>query len=271
MDNITQLYNTLYQSTFCVNAKTKQLYLTFFKPFVEKLLADMGKNYIIYVSTSNSNIPTYQSIWPSHTRLQYIEDDFIPKAIPTNINVIYFYHQKFKPTKEEQLSLIEYVKNHPQLRYIYIGSISALLPIMRITLFRYYLHFQENKRRWGRISTGLIVSYKITRDLSKKYYSQLERKKKATTKITLYDFFICHDLAMDVTNIYKFNKKIYQPKVPKISTISNQQSGPKVVTKVDVKYIYTNSHNNPNNLIMPDGTKENYQNMVQKYKDVIEV
>ena len=269
MDNIAELYNTLEQSTFCCGVQTMKTYLIFFKPFIEKILNN--SDYTIYVSTWDANVTIYQSVWPNHARLQYIHDAFNPSLIPVNTNAIYFYHQKPVPipSTSDQLALMEYMKNHPTLKYIFVGIIGRLLPIFCTSLFRYYLHFEVSKRRWGFMRHIKYVNYKIVRQVSRKYYAQQQKKKKSEN-VTLYDYIIQHDLTMNITSMYRFNKIIYKKKTKKPKPITNQTE-PNVITKTVTKYIYTNIRYDQNNLVMPNGTKENYNNMVDKYKDVIEV
>ena len=275
MDNVEELYNKLYSNSFCVNARSIPLYLIFGKNIVNHYLENT--NYTIYVSTTNNSLSFYQSAWPSHARLQYITDNFIPTSLPPNTKCIYIYHQKYKPTIEEQLSLINLMKNNPLLKYVYVGMVHRLIPLLRITLFKYYLHFEITKSVWGgRLQSGNILDFRTSRKLARKYHIQNLQKKKSI-KMTLYDYFVCHDLSLDVANIYRFNKRQYKLKVKKTQTnvqaqpINGIQNKPKK-EKVQIKYIYTNTNNSiPNFLVMPDGTKENYQNISQKYKDVIEI
>ena len=269
MDNLTELYNILEQSTFSCGVRTIKPYLIFLKPVIEKILAN-ANNYTIYVSTWTSNMAIYQSIWPSNPRLQYVDDTFIPTNVPVNINSVYIYHKKQFPTTNEQLALIEYVKNHPTMKYIYIGMVGAMLPIVKITLFHHYLHFEVSKRRWGRIRCGIGISYKLTRQFCSKYYAQ-EAKKKKADKVTMYDYLIYHNISMNITSIYRFNKTIYQKKTKKPKPVAETAANANITTKIVTKYVYTGTRTDQNNLVMPNGAKENYNDLVLKYKDLIEV
>ena len=282
MTDLTDVYNNLLQSTYCVTARSKPLYYTFFKPLIEKYLADTTKNYHIYVSTDNSL--SYQAVWPSHTRLHYVSDDFVPTTVPNNANTIYFFHKKEKHTKEQQLALAEYVDKHPTMKYIYVGNVDSLLPFIRIKLFHYYLHFEICKSRWGRVRTGNIVSWKISGRMGRSYYNQEEKKKKATKPLYLYDHFLMHDFRLDESKSYKFNKKLYIPKKKPIVQVpvhtdaptNTSENTPPTTAKpqVVIKYIYATNHTGGGNyLVMPDGKKENYNKLAEKYAniDLIEV
>ena len=274
MLDLTEIHNKLYDSTYCVVANTKQLYFLFFKDLIQKYLDDNAKNYYIYVSTTAELLTSYQSTWPNAQRIIYIVDGLIPTSIPININSIYIYHQQTKPTKEEQMNLIAYVNSHPAMKYIYVGSISHLLPSTRIMLFRYYLHFEIKAARWGRIANDGIYNHDKGRAMCRKYFAQNEKKKKVLNPIFVYDYFIFHDNMMNETTMIKFNQKKFVPKKKKVpvptpaSPSTTKPEETKVITKI--KYIYA-TPNNPRHLLMPDGTKENYKELVSKYHDIIEV
>lgn len=281
MTDLTDVYDKLLGSTYCVTARSKPLYYIFFKPLIEKYLADTTKNYQIYVSADDSL--AYQSVWPSHARLHYVSDDFVPSTVLENGNTIYFFHKKEKHTKEQQLALVEYIDAHPTMKYIYVGNVASLLPFIRIKLFHYYLHFEICKSRWGRVHTGNIVRWKISSRVSHIYYNQEEKKKKTTKPLNLYDYFIMHDFQLDESKSYKFNKKLYTPKkkpiiqVPihadaPVNTSANIAGAPEK-PKVVIKYIYATNHTGGNCLVMPDGKKENYNKLTEKYGniDLIEV
>lgn len=279
MDNIQELYTILKDFSITCNVKTIKIYLIFFKPFIEKLLTDPA-NYTIYISTPDKNVGLYQSIWPQNTRIKYIQDTVIPTNIPVNTNAVYIFHQKYSPSATEQLALMEYIKNHPSIKYIYAGITAKILPIVSMAVFRHYLHFQVRRRRWGGMNTDRMVERNIGRQVSRRYYADYVRKQKAAT-CTMYDYLIYHDVAMAKSKIYRFNKQIYKKKKPKkpvavIDEITGEpfipdnlktSDKPKIVTK----YIYTNEHTDKNNLIMPYGVTENYNAIVNKYANVIEI
>lgn len=267
-DNIDEIYNLISQSTFCVKTLSNRLYLLFFKPLIEKYLNDTTKNYYIFVSTNNKFLPLYQNYWPTHPRLIYTENNLIPH-VQSNIDCIYFYHNSHKPSKEDQINLVSHVTAYPLLKYVFVGDIGNLLSFTRIKLFRYYLHFEKHASKWGRLRSGGIINYAISKLVCRKYYNQIEKKKKVINSFTLYDYFIFHDIQMEQSKIYRFNKKIFKPKNKKIvktpAIVDN--NGKNMV----VKYIYTDIRNDPVHLIMPDGTKEIFKDVVKKYSDIIEI
>lgn len=270
MDNLDEVYNILYNSTFAVNPVTKKTYLLFFKKLIEKFLEDTTKNYIIYVSTNDKCMAMYQSVWPAHERLRYVSESFIPSFIPNNINAIYFYHQNTKVDKDNQFALIDFLEEHPSIKYVYVGSIKKLLTITYIKLFNYYLHFEVRGSRWGGIHSDGILDHRVCRSTGRRYYTQKEKKKNATGMCTLYDYFIFHDLHIEVSKMYRFNKKIVKGKKKKPPTDNtNRTAG--VVKEVQIKYIYTNSHSSRNYLVMPDGKRENFNEIIKQYQNVIEV
>jgi hypothetical protein len=278
MEDVQEIYNTIYQSTFCVAAYTKRLYLTFFKSLIEKYLNDVSKNYHIYVSTTDKLLSLYQNNWPSHQRLTYITDGLVPTTMPTNINSIYFYHRLQQPSKDDQFSLVSFVETHPLIKYIFVGRINKLLPFTRIKLFHYYLHFEMRNSKWGRLHTGGIINYSNGRSMCRRYYSQSVKKNKVVNSIPIYDYFLLHNILTEESKICRFNKKIFKPKNKKpkitrnntITTTTTTTTMPQN-TEIKIKYIYTGARNNPTHLIMPDGSKENYKNTVNKYLDVIEI
>jgi len=270
MINITQTYNTIYDSTYYICAQTPQSYLLFFRDLVQKYLSD-AKNYKIIVSTTDKLLPMYQNSWPNNERLTYENNIFIPDSIPNNINIIYFYHQKSKPSIENQMKLVEFLEQRPNVKYIYVGNPKDLIAFVRFKLFKHYLHFAVIKNRWCRLRTGGIISWKYSNCIGKKYRSQFDREKKATTKITLWDYYILHDTQIEKTIIGCFNQRIFKPKkkpVPKpvVNNVVVNQNPP----KPKIQYIYTQPKNT-NFLIMPDGSKENYKSVVSKYLDIIEI
>jgi hypothetical protein len=274
MTDIHEIHNKLYESTYCICAPTRKLYLFFFKELINKYLADI-KNYDIYVSTTDQLLPLYKSTWPSHPRLLYISDGLVPTTIPNNINCIYFYHQKIKPSKEGQIALVNYIDSTPLIKYVYVGMVSQLLSFVRTKLFRYYLHFEIKYRHWGCLQTGGI-GHNQGRSICRQYYNQNNKKKKANGTITTYDFFLMHDNFMEETEIIKFNKKIIKKKkpipVPKNKPVVVDNNNSKTVDpNPQIKYIYTGVRHNTNSLIMPNGSTENYQNVVNKYQDIIEI
>ncbi len=73
----------------------------------------------------------------------------------------------------------------------------------------------------------------------------------------------------------KFNKVKFIPKKKKNTKVANKKkmktdSNNQENREVKTKYIYTGTHGS-SYLIMPDGSKENYNNIVDKYHDVIEI
>ena len=322
MTDIEQIYNTIYQSTYCICAPARKIYLQFFKELINKYLTDT-KNYHIYVSTTDNFLPLYKTEWPTHPRLIYVADSLVP-TFPNNINIVYFYHQLGKPSKNEQLALVDYIDSTPLVKYVYVGSIGSLkiyvnvcvphtftiflrgfsmqsienfalqnvrkymkmhafsyifqngnlLSSVRTKLFRYYLHFEATKSKWGRIHTAGIIDYKRSRSFSRYYYSQQQRKKKATGNVTIHDYFLFHDNFLEESKIVKFNKKIIKKKkpVPKpIAINTTVTTTHQVIPETKIKYVFTGVRPNTNCLIMPNGSRENYNDVVNKYSNIIEV
>lgn len=273
---VTATYNLIYNSTYCVGAQTKQLYLLFFKGLVEKYLNDTHTNYNIYVSAHDSFLPLYHNLWPAHNKLNYVADGFVPTTVPANLNCIYFYHQKSKPSKDEQSNLVTYLENNPSIKYVYVGPVTNLTLFVFYKLFKYYLHFEKRPTRWGGLNAGRIINYSISRSVCRKYYSQQQKKKKVVNPIFLYDYYILHDVINDKTTLNKFNKIKFTPKKkktpkPKKNTNNTNPQNDNTDNSVPkIKYIYTDSHSSTF-LIMPDGSKENYKNIVDKYHDIIEI
>lgn len=282
MDNYNETMNKIYDSTYCINATTKQIFFIFFKSLIERYLADV-KQYNIVVSTTNSLMIQYQQYWPSHMRLQYLSDGFIPTNIPTNTKVIYFYHQPTKPSKQEQLDLVNYLHSHPDIKYIYVGAVHKLLSHVYNQLFNYYLHFEVRATRWNRIHASHLIGYSIGRSICRKYFSQLD-KKKAIKSMTMYDYCVVINTILDESEIVKFNKKIFTPKKPKnttnnntnitvqpVNNSSNNNTSSQPEQKTKIRYVYLDSISKSDHLIMPDGSMENYKQIIDKYQDVIEI
>lgn len=277
---ITDIYNKLYNATYCISVVTKPLYFVFIKPLIEKYLADTEKNYYIYVSTDDDLLPFYYATFPNTVGIHYIADGLIPTGIPDNLNVIYIYHhQKAKPSIDEQLELVSHVQSHPLVNYVFIGKVSNLLTSTRVILFRYLVHIEICAgRRWRSISINNIVNYRFGRQYCRKYYAQQTRKKKAVNPMILYDYFILHDNTLAESKIIKFNPIKFIPKKKKKVAKKTIQTtnptnpinpiNPPTVTKIN--YIYTDRPNT-SHLVMPDGSRENYRELVSKYHEVIEI
>lgn len=300
MNGHDEIIYDISQSTYCVGtSKNKnRIYLDFFETIIEKYLSD-PQNYYIYVSTYVELITLYQTKWINHDRLIYITDDLVPSSIPANVNSIYFYHQKNKPTKEEQINLLNYVKSHPQMKYIYIGDISNLLPVIYYSLFAYYLHFANSP--YKRYRTQPILKHGASRSINSRYRLQRQRMKKSLSPIFIYDYCLLHCFLMDETVVTKFNEKKYVPKKKKIPVKANKPNlYQKVPTYADIdtdmltienkfkmfislgnslnsqisSKIQKNSNEvpkNPNYLIMPDGSKENFVKISNEYQNVIDI
>ncbi|XWV26125.1 putative orfan [Tupanvirus soda lake] len=278
MEDLQQIHNILINATYCVCAQTPNLYVRFFKDLIQKYLTDV-KNYHIYVSTNDKYQPLYQATWQSHDRLTYVSDDLVPTSIPDNINSIYFYHHSNKPSKDQQLALVNFMETHPNMKYVYVGSISTLLTYARTKLFKYYLHFEQRAGRWGRLHTGNIINYHQSRTVCRQYYNQQERKKKATGFVTFYDYYILHDNVLETSKVLKFNKRMVKSNKKPVPKTTNNNKKTAIdpnaqqdsATSQKVKYVFTGVRTGGNYLIMPDGSKENYKAVVSKYQDIIEV
>ncbi len=274
MQDHQQTIDMLYNSTYCICAQTHKLYLLFFKKMIDNYLSDTS-NYKIIVSTTDKLLPQYQNLWPSHNSLMYVSDDLIPTTI-NNDKTIYIYDKCTKPSLEQQLQLVEFIDTHPNIKYIYVGKIYELTPFTRFKLFRYYLHFQYSTSKWGGIRSGGILSYQKSRIINKKYYAARVKKIEGkTSSMVTHDYYLIHDMYTNKTNAGKFNKqtiKIKKKPVPKntnpVSTNSNSTTSVPN-DKPKIQYIYTQPSNSY--LIMPDGSKENYKNLVSKYTEIIEV
>lgn len=279
MNDLSIVYDQVYQSTYCVGMFAIKPYLLFFKGLIEKYLNDNQKNYHIYVSTIDKYLSIYQSVWPEHPRLSYVSNGIIPTNIPGNINAIYFSHQNIKISILLQCELVSYIEENPNIKYVYVGNVNLLTPYMRIKLFKYYLHFEVCKRKWFAMHCYGITDRKINQKMVKKYYSQIVKKKIAKKSFIFYDYFLLHNVSIDKTEFYQFNGKKFIPKKKKIiidnnndnNNDNNHENNISIPIIQKTKNIYTGTHNIGNYLIMPDGSTENYQNIVSKYQDIIEI
>jgi hypothetical protein len=273
MNDEQQTYDTIYDSKYCICAHTPNVYLLFFEKMIQKYLSDAVKNYQIIVSTTDNLLPLYKNAWPNHERLIYESHDLIPNMIPNNNNnnIIYIYHHNTKLSSEQQMNLIEFVESHPNMKYIYIGKIGELLPFTRFKLFRYYLHFETMRGQWGGIHSRGIIKWKTCRAICKKYRSQNQKKnKKDSSTVIMYDYYVIHDIQLDQSKLGRFNKKIIKIKKKPEQKSTIMPSPTLQITKPKIKYIYTQTRNTPF-LIMPNGTNENYNELILKYKDIIEI
>ena len=275
METLNEIYNQIYNSTYCINPLTIPPYINFMVPLLDKYLNDESTEYTIYISAPNKILPKYQNLLPHTNRIKYEGYGFIPSEIPDNINAVYLYHNTAKkPTSDEQMLLVDFMQTRPTLKYVYIGNASILLPIVRVNLFKYYLHFETQKRRWGCIRSGGIGNSSARRTICRKYFNQLEKKKVAVNPMNIYDFFLFHDLHLEVSRIVRFNKTVFKPKIRRQSTQRNQNANnakPKIIKEVEIKYIYTGTRNSKSALTMPDGSTENFDKIVKRYDKIIVV
>ena len=109
---------------------------------------------------------------------------------------------------------MDFVGSHPNMKYIYVGKAKNLIPFVRNKLFQYYLHFVRLgfNSSYRSVCSGDIIQYKYQQSIRQRYRSQLKRKAKETTSVTLWDYYILHDMHTEKTIIGKFNKRIFKPK-----------------------------------------------------------
>lgn len=281
MTSVDDIYNKLYNSTYYINARSKQKYLLFFAGLIKKYLDDITMNYYIYVSITNDLLPLYQESFPSSTRIIYVFDTLIPTIVPDNVNSIYIFHKPETPTVNEQLDLASYVLSHTNMKYILVGPINKLLTSTRIRLFQYYLYFDDKNNFSTR---DLFVASKYYYQMTKKYNTQKRKKRTARSSYYVHDYFIFHNNITEESEMIQYNEQLIIPKKKKKSTIkSKTYLAPKLNKpsksinnnnnniKPIIKYIYTNTPIDSSCLIMPDGSKENYKSIIDKYQDVIEI
>ncbi len=288
--DINSLYDLLQNSTFCIGVKTIDLYFLFLKGLIKKFLDDAQKNYLIYVVTENKFLNAYHNNLEQNDRIQYINGDFIPVNIPNNTHILYLYHKNTKHTPEQQIDLINCLKSYPMLKYVFVGRVDLLLTSFRINMFKYFLFFNRKESKWGHSygkETGFISNRKYIRFISRYYYHQSQaRKNKTNSKIISYDYFLLYDFMFDTTSICKFNKKIIRIKPKRVETqpitqpitqpttqpITQPTTQPVVSATNSIKKIYVYSGpRNSNFLTFPDGSRENFKSIVDKYQNIIEI
>lgn len=272
---LTEIYEQLYQSNYIINAKTKEIYLIFLKPLIEKYL---NNNFDLYICTDDQNISLYLTYWSSNPKIHFINDHLVPSSVPNN-NVVYFYHKKTIPDKNEQLALINFCETLNPLsnfHYIYVGNRDKLLLSLIIKCFKYSLHFEKKISKWGWIHPGFRTC--LHSSINKKYWSQSQKKKTAKKSFYIYDYGLFHDHLSEETKLLTFNQKLHVIKKKKniIKTVQpNSNNLPNtnetLNNQIKTKYIFFNAYSNPNYLVLPDGTKENYHQTVEKYLDVIDI
>ncbi|MEM0354060.1 MAG: hypothetical protein QXW79_00625 [Thermoplasmata archaeon] len=214
MIKIDEVCSILHHHNYCINPHSKSLYLLFLKEFIERHLNDTERSYIFYISTSNNKIPVYSKILSSNDRLVYISEEIIPSSLPANFSLVYIYHPTYVPSKDNQLKLVEFIKAHPFVIYIYVGKVHKLLDYARVNLFNYYLHFEGRITNINKIYYHYhkIFRLSICLSLCKKYCKQNEKKTKAENPIIIYDYFLFHDIIRNETKIVKFNRRKYMPR-----------------------------------------------------------
>lgn len=267
MENIETIYQKLIPSSYCVYSRSINIYMKFLVDLVKKYLDDSEKMYHIYICANNTKyIPTYLKFIPiNNSRIHYVTTGIIPNNLPANTNNIYIYHNKRVPQKNVQFALLDFMKDKQNIKYIFVGKPQLLLPVVRIKLFQYYLHFETCSYSFRRFRTTEIVNNKIKTIVLSKYRSQQSKKRKAKKPFWVYDYFVIHDITMDISNYVEFNKRIYKPKKP--IEPKKEENKEKEIIDNQVELVYTSIHSDPVSLIMPDGSKERFNEIITKYNN----
>lgn len=269
---LIQTHDTIYHSTFCVGIdfKATKIYLQCLKDLITRYL---NAGTYVYISTDDNLLSLYQSIWPIHQHLFYTNYGFIPFDIPSasTASIVYFYHHpKIKQSIIDQLTLTSFSETHPNIKYVYVGNLCKITQVTIVKMFRYYFYFNNKANGWSGISLPILnISSRILRNK----YRVLAKKKKTCSRITLYDYFIFCDVLHQTKTICNFNKKILLKKkkkkpIPKTTATENTNNSSNLVK---IQYIYTDTPNNFSHLIMPDGKKENFNDIAKQYSNLIEI
>jgi hypothetical protein len=274
----TNIADEIQKGSYIVSPRSMRTYLIFFKDIVQKYLA---KNFYVYISTSDKNKSIYKTHLSDHPHLIYVIDSFVPENLPQNQQIVYFFHLKELITKEKQTQLMTYLEANPNVNYVYCGSQSKIINIMILKFFRFYLHFQVPRSKWGWINAG-PVPRNFKKTLKNKYHTQKEKATKALKPYSVSDYFLWHDNHYGNSGLGMFNTRVTKPKKSVLiahglalsanasqinSTIASGINYTN--TPVQIKYIYTDSHLTNDDLIMPDGSVIKYSKLVAKYKDPI--
>lgn len=280
MSSPSNLFKLLCTTSYCISVQShgKKTYFEFIKEIIQLYLNDTIQNYCIYISTTDKYKNLYQNVLPVHTKLIYVDDGLIPTSVADNVNHIYFHHRdSITYNKTDQIALINFMKTS-HIKYIYVGcsnKIAKLIPYFRMVLFQYYLCFDSKASKWGSIRTPYDVPYGKKIKIPKLYYHQKEKVNKSTTSVTIYDYYLFHNIITGETTICKFNKKTV-PGKSKTKPPTTTQPVPIAtastpIVQKQIKYIYTKDHYFKKHLVLPDGSTESFHNINAKYKDVIEI
>jgi len=204
MQEQSEIIDKLISSNYAIDIRSPPLFLTFFRPLMEKYLTSQH-NCQIYIATSNKFVPIYLLYYANNPHIHYINNDLIPH-IPNNDNNIYIYHQQGVLTPEKQMDLLQYLKTRRAIRYIFVGCVYRLLPSVVYNLFNYYIKSIKH------YDTDIIIKHDYKRRLFHRYLNQRQKKKLTTKPLTIHDYYLFHDLKYSKTCMKKFNKKIFVPK-----------------------------------------------------------
>lgn len=266
---LTEIFDIVYSSTYCVaiDSNATKIYLQCFKDLIRRYLNDNACH--VYVSVPDELLSLYQSEWPLHQRLFYTNYDFIPNELPLIADQTYIYiyhHPKKKHTIDDQLSLVNFSTMYDNIKYIYVGKLNKITTVTIIKMFRYYFYFNNKASAWCRYRLPIFGD--SAKKITQKYYKMSKRKKNYTT-LTLYDYFIFCDTIFQTKKLYNFNKRILIKKKHVQKTTTNVAANTIKPTKI--QYIYTDTPTNLSHLIMPDGKRENFDCIVEKYSNLIEI
>lgn len=244
-----ELYDILKDKSFAISAATGNHLLSFLQNFCLKLLA--ARNIKIVLSVDNAR--SYQTYLPESDDIIYMIDSFIPeRLIASNNTTFYYIYNKKAGSAEEQLELIEYMKRRTDVRYIFIGSLSNLSIYFMAHMFQNALKFCEtsslkSKRKvWYIKPRDKIFDGKICTVIAKFYQKQNTRKASSGPEFIAYDNVYLYDFIKDNGKTFKINPVQIKKRVSK--------NGDSQVADV--------TYHTPNTINMPDGTVQNYNNLV---------
>lgn len=266
------ILDNLCHNSFCANPYSSQLYFIFMKELIPKIL-EHSENYKIYVSTTDKYNQEYQQIKNTlindQERIIFTTDGFIPSNLQLNGNVFYIYHNTNKPSQEEQQNLLNFMRDHPNIKYVYAGKLSNLNQTVVLRNFDYGLHFQKLKGRWSRINCRYIAGWKLSRKIGRYYHGLSIRKKNNVNPFMAYDYYVFKNFVTGEELGIKFNGIMIRPRRKKITkpkiNLNEQSKSTNSEISVKTKYIYSDSHPRGNALYLPDGTTLNFKKIVEEY------
>ena len=256
--------------SFSLSAKTGPIYKIVLKALIDRLLAD-PLNYTIYVSMDASTVPQHQELIPANNlRVIYTPHNIEPHAVGVAGPSIYLYQSSpGKITPVTQTNLLESIRLRPNLRYIYIGSANGFTSYTRLHLFRYHW-IVPTGTGWSCGISERYLRWIVRQRVSKMTRSQ-QRRQKDGKSVNIYRFFAVLDNTTEQIVYGRYDKKVIKAKkkpTPKPKPVALGQSTPAPITQI--QYVYVNE-SPANTLLMPDGSRVNYNSIVKQYADPIEI